>query len=207
MFRIEPDNEDMGGAHRGEDPWADWPSIPAVIRVMAGWFLVGIGGLDLAVEMDGGLTTPYLVFHVALLAGGTLLLIKHRFTPSRAGYLAATPLALAGLVASTVPTTSGCCLADHPERRGYPFPFLGTGDGVHVDPGYLAAAVIFWGCLGLVVLTVLTLIERVLPEKRVAVDLDPDIDRALEGYVARHAEPNAMTATPDRTGENVGGLP
>ncbi|MEU4687467.1 hypothetical protein [Actinoplanes sp. NPDC023714] len=188
----------MGGAHRGEDPWAAWTQVTAVIRVMAGWFLVGIGGLNLAVEIDGGLTSAYLIFHVALLAGGALLLLKHRITPSRAGYLLSGVLALAGMAATAVPATARCCLAAYPERRGYPYPFLGTGDGVHVDPEYLVADLVFWGCLGLVLLTVLALIERVLPERRTPVDLGD--------YTARHAETRAMDATPDRTGENVGGL-
>jgi hypothetical protein len=188
----------MGGAHRGEDPWADWPSVPAVLRVMAGWFLAGIGALNLAVEVDGGLTSVYLVFHVTLLVGGVLLLVKHRIAPSRAGYLVASLLALVAMAASTVPTTSRCCLADHPQRRGYPYPFLGTGDGVHVDPKYLAAGLVFWGCAGLVALTVLTLIERALPERRTPV--------SIVEYTGRHAEDRAMAATPERTDENVGGL-
>ncbi|WP_433827268.1 hypothetical protein ACQP2E_35145 [Actinoplanes sp. CA-015351] len=188
----------MGGAHRGEDPWAAWPSIPAVLRVMAGWFFVGIGVLNLAVEVDGGLTAPYLTFHAVLLAGGMLLLSWHRFAPSRAAGLVAALLALAGMAATAVPVTSGCCLADHPQRRGYPFPFLGTGDGVHVDPEYVVTDLIFWGCAGLMLLVVLSGIERLLPERRTPVDLG--------GYQAKHAETRAMDATTDRAEENVGGL-
>ncbi|MEU4562126.1 hypothetical protein AB0F72_27395 [Actinoplanes sp. NPDC023936] len=189
----------MGGAHRGEDPWAAWPHVPAVLRVMAGWFLVGIGALNLAVTVDGGLTGPFLIFHVALLAGGVLLLTRHRIRPSRAGYLVSGLLALAGMAIATVPANAHCCLADHPQRRGYPFPFLGTGDGVHVDPEYLVADLVFGGCAGLLVLTVLTVIEQRLPERRTPVDLG--------AYTGRHAEPRAMAATGDRSGENVGGLP
>ena len=185
--------ERRGGAHRAEL----WPSVPAVLRVMAGWFLLGIGALNLAVEVDGGLTGAYPVFHVGLLVGGSLLLTRHRLQATRAGYLLGALTLLAGMIAGAVPDTSRCCLAEFPERRGYPYPFLGSGDGTHLDPGYLIADLIFWGCAGLLVLVVVTVIERRLPERRTPVDL---------AYVGRHAEPNAMSATPDRTDENVGGL-
>ncbi|WP_229075677.1 hypothetical protein [Actinoplanes sp. DH11] len=189
----------MGGAHRGEDPWAAWPSIPAVIRVMAGWFLCGIGALNLAVEVDGGLAGTYLVFHVVLLLGGVLLLARHRLAPSPAGSVITGLLTLAGMAITALPVTSRCCLDEHPQRRGYPFPFLGSGDGTHVDPKYLVADLIFWGCAGLLVLTVVTLVERMLPERRTPVDLG--------AYAGRHAERHALAATGDRSDENVGGLP
>jgi hypothetical protein len=182
----------------GEDAQGGlWPSIPAVLRVMTGWFLLGIGLLNLAVEVDGGLTGAYLVFHVVLALGGALLLTRHRLDPSRASQLVATPIALAGLVAGAVPTTSRCCLEAYPQRRGYPYPFLGTGAGTHVDMKYLVADVIFWGCVALLLLTLLTLVERRLPERRTPVDLS-----GLGG----HAEGRAYAATPDRTDQNVGGL-
>lgn len=188
----------MGGAHRGENPGAAWPSIPAVLRVMAGWFLVGVGVLNLAVEVDGGLTNRYVIFHVVLPAGGAVLLMRHRFTPSRAGYVIAGLAAGAGLAVSTVPATSHCCLAQHPRRHGWPYPFLGSGDGVHVDAKYLAVALVFWSCVGLLLLAVIARVERMLPERRTPVDL-----AALTGG---HAEAHAMTAIPDRRDQNVGGL-
>ncbi|MEU4421944.1 hypothetical protein AB0F81_15070 [Actinoplanes sp. NPDC024001] len=174
-----------------------WPSIPAVLRVMTGWFFLGIGLLNLAVEMDGGLTPAYLIFHVVLALGGMLLLTRHRIAPSRAGYLIAGPVAPAGLVLSALPVTQRCCLAAYPERRGFPYPFLGTGDGPHVDAKYLIIDVIFWGCAGLLLLSAVTLVERRLPERRTPVDLS---------HYRGHAEPRAYAATPDRTAENVGGL-
>jgi hypothetical protein len=174
-----------------------WPSIPAVLRVMAGWFLLGIGLLNLAVEVDGGLTSAYLVFHVMIALGGVLLLLRRRPVPGRAGQLVAMALVPVGMVATTWPETSGCCMADHPGRHGYPFPFLGVGGGLHVEPLYLAADLIFWACAGLLAVVLLALIERGLPERRTPVDLS---------RYAGHAEPGAMSATPDRTGENVGGL-
>lgn len=174
-----------------------WPSIPAVLRVMTGWFLLGIGLLNLAVEVDGGLTRVYLIFHVVLALGGALLLTRHRLTPSRAGCLAAGLVALAGLLVSAVPTTVRCCLAAYPQRRGFPYPFLGTGAGPHVDVKYLVADVVFWSCVGLLLLTVITLVERWLPERRTPVDL---------GRYGGHGEAHAYAATPERTDQNVGGL-
>jgi hypothetical protein len=154
-----------------------WPSIPAVLRVMTGWFLLGIGLLNLAVELDGGLTSAYLVFHGMLAAGGVLLLLRRRPVPG--------------------PDSSGCCMAGDSGRHGYPYPFLGTVGGPHVEPLYLAADLIFWACAGLLTVVVLALIERWLPERRTPVDLS---------RYSGHAESGAMSATPDRTGENVGGL-
>lgn len=175
-----------------------WPSIPAVLRVMTGWFLLGIGLLNLAIQSDGGLTSAFLVFHVMLGIGGVLLLLRRRPVPGRAGFVIAGVLTLAGMVSTALPGTSRCCLARHPGRHGYPFPFLGTGDGVHVDPVYLVTDLIFWGCAGLLAVVVLAVTELALPERRTPVDL------SLYGG---HAEPAAMSATRDRAGENVGGLP
>ncbi|MEV0897633.1 hypothetical protein [Actinoplanes sp. NPDC049802] len=174
-----------------------WPSIPAVLRVMAGWFLLGVGLLNLAVEADGGLDRVYLVFHVVLAAGGALLLMRRRLIPSRPGILLGAGVTLAATVASTIPTTSRCCMEAYPERHGYPFPFLGVGGGGHTDVKYLAADLTFWFCAGLLLLAVLTVAEARLPERRTPVDLT---------RYAGHAEPRMMAATGDRTGENVGGL-
>jgi hypothetical protein len=167
-----------------------WPSIPAVLRVMAGWFLLGIGLLNLAVEIDGGLTGAYLVFHLIIAAGGVLLLLRRRPAPSRAGYVVAAGLVGAAIVATTLPDTSGCCMEQYPGRHGYPFPFLGSGGGLHVDPLYLTADLIFWACTGLLAVVLLAAVERVLPERRTPVD--------LSRYNA-YAEPSPR-------GENVGGL-
>lgn len=167
-----------------------WPSIPAVLRVMAGWFLLGIGLLDLAVEFDGGLSGAYLVFHLVVVAGGVLLLLRRRPAPSAAGIAVAVVLMTAAIVATTAPDSPGCCMEDYPGRHGFPFPFLGVGGGLHVDPLYLAADLIFWGCAGLVTVVVLAFAERALPERRTPVDL------------ARY---NAY-AEPSPRGENVGGL-
>ncbi|GIF43090.1 hypothetical protein [Actinoplanes xinjiangensis] len=167
-----------------------WPSIPAVLRVMAGWFLLGIGLLDLAVAADGGPAGGFLVFHLMIAAGGVLLLLRRRPVPGRAGYAVAAGLVAAAIVATTLPETSACCMEDYPGRHGYPFPFLGAGGGLHVDPLYLAADLIFWACAGLLAVVLLALVERVLPERRTPVD--------LSRYNA-YAEPSAR-------GENVGGL-
>lgn len=179
-----------------------WPSIPAVLRVMTGWFLLGIGLLDLAVELDGGLTGPYLVFHLALAIGGVLLLSSQRLSPSLAGHLAAAVLLLAAMTLTTLPDSATCCMADHPRRHGYPFPFLGLdgsiGGGFHLDLFYVAADLIFWGCAGLLLVVVLALAERLLPERRTPVDLT---------RFGGHAEPGTMSATPRHANENVGGLP
>jgi hypothetical protein len=167
-----------------------WPSIPAVLRVMSGWLLVGIGLLDLAVEFDGGLAGSYLIFHVMITAGGVLLLLRQRPAPSRAGYATAAALIVVAFVATAVPGTSACCMEDYPGRHGYPFPFLGVGGGLHVDPLYLGADLIFWGCASLLAAVVLAIAERALPERRVPVD--------LSRYNA--------AAGPSPRSENVGGL-
>ncbi|MEU4162231.1 hypothetical protein [Actinoplanes sp. NPDC026670] len=167
-----------------------WPSIPAVLRVMAGWFLLGIGLLDLAVEFDGGLTGAYLIFHLMIAAGGVLLLLRRRPAPGRAGFAVAAALIGAAIAVTTVPGSSECCMEDYPGRHGFPFPFLGVGGGLHVDPLYLAADAIFWGCAALLTVVVLAVFERVLPERRTPVD--------LSRYNA-YAEPSPR-------GGNVGGL-
>lgn len=175
-----------------------WPSIPAVLRVMAGWFLLGIGLLNLAVAFDGGLTSAYLVFHVMLAIGGVLLLRRRRPVAGRAARLIGAGLVTAGIVMTSLPDSSGCCMHGVSDRHGYPFPFLGTGGGLRVAPLYLVADLIFWVCAGLLVVAALSMIEQRLPERRTPVD--------LSRYTG-HAEPGAMSATTDRTGENVGGLP
>ncbi|MEV6298183.1 hypothetical protein AB0M02_02130 [Actinoplanes sp. NPDC051861] len=150
---------------RGEDGRGAglWPSIPAIFRVMTGWFLTGIGVLNLAVELDGGLTPAYVVFHVVLLLAGMLLLTRHRLSPSRAGWLIAALLAAAGMGLGML------------AGGGYPFPRRPVAD------------LVFWCCAAVLLRTVIALVERRLPERRTPVDL-------------------SRYATPDRTGENVGGL-
>ena len=187
----------MSERGRHAHPADPWLSIPAVPRVMAGWFLVGIGVLNLAVEVDGGLTGAYPVFHGGLLIGGLLLLTRRRPRPTTAGLVAGGLVTAAGMVLGALRDSASCCMAEHPQRYGYPFPFLGAGDGLHIDPKYLAADLIFWGCAGLVASTLVTVVERARREERTPVDLT---------YVARHAEPAAMAETPDRADENVGGL-
>ncbi|GIE79509.1 hypothetical protein Aph02nite_54590 [Actinoplanes philippinensis] len=167
-----------------------WPSITAVLRVMAGWFLLGIGLLDLAVEVDGGLSGAYLVFHAMIAMGGVLLLLRRRPSPGPAGYALAAALVAVAIVATLVPHSAGCCMEAYPGRHGYPFPFLGVGGGLHVDPLYLAADLIFWSCAALLAVVALAGVERVLPERRTPVD--------LSRYNA-YAEPSPR-------GENVGGL-
>ncbi|GIF10848.1 hypothetical protein [Actinoplanes teichomyceticus] len=171
-----------------------WPSIPTVLRVMAGWFLLGVGLLDLATGVDG---PTYVLFHVVLALGGAILLALHRIDPSRAGYAAGALVAPVGLGLGLLPTTARCCLAWYPQRRGYPFPFLGAGGGTHVDARYLAADLVFWACAGLVAMAVVRIVERLRPERRTPVD--------VSGYVARHAEERAYVAQ-HRADENVGGL-
>ncbi|WP_436526403.1 hypothetical protein [Actinoplanes sp. HUAS TT8] len=171
-----------------------WPSIPTVLRVMTGWFLSGVGLLDLATGADG---IVFVVFHVAVTLGGAVLLGLHRIRPSRAGYLTAGLITVAGLGAGLLVDTDRCCLADHPQRRGFPFPLLGLGDGVHADLRYLGADLVFWLCAGLLAMVVVRAVEKQMPERRTPVD--------LTGYVGRHAEPHAYVAQ-HRADENVGGL-
>ncbi|GGN16866.1 hypothetical protein FHR83_004939 [Actinoplanes campanulatus] len=174
-----------------------WPSIPAVLRVMAGWFLLGIGVLNLAVSADGGLTDTFLIFHLVLVAGGVLLLMRRRLIPSRPGIVVGAVLTLAAMVATAIPTTTRCCMAEYPARHGFPYPFLGIDGGVHVDVKYLVADLVFWACAGLLALAVIALVEALLPERRTPVDLT---------RYGGHAEPRVRDTAEDRTGENVGGL-
>lgn len=171
-----------------------WPSIPTVLRVMAGWFLFGVGLLDLVTGVDG---VVYVVFHVMVTLGGAVLLGLHRVRPSRVGYLVAALVTLAGTATGLLVVTGRCCLAAYPERRGFPFPFLGLGRGVHADLRYLGADLAFWACAGLVATVLVRAVEKQLPERRTPVD--------LTGYVGRHAEPHAYVAQ-HRADENVGGL-
>lgn len=120
-------------------------SIPAVLRVMTGWLDALISLLDIAVELDGGLTVTYLVFHLGLGTGGVLLLIRGLPTPSQAVLLVVPIPGVAGLLA------------------GFPFPL---GDWFHAG-----ADLIFWGCVGLLLAVTLALAERRLPERRTPVDL------------------------------------
>ncbi|WIM95894.1 hypothetical protein ACTOB_008034 [Actinoplanes oblitus] len=193
-----------------------WPPISTVLRVMAGWFLFGIGLLDLACGGDG---PAYLVFHVTVTLGGMMLLALHRVRPNRAGYLIAAVAGVAGLGLSLLPVTDRCCLAGYPERRGYPYPFLGTGGGVHAEPRYLAYDLVFWLCAGALALLAVRLVERSLPERRTPVDLTDYVGRHMQAPAApgetgrypaagdpgRHAEAHAYVAQ-HRADENVGGL-
>jgi hypothetical protein len=137
-----------------------WPPIPAVLRVMTGWFFTGIGALNLAVEMDGGLTPPYLVFHVVLFCGGLLLLTGRPPALSRTGLLLAALLMGGGLGLGRL------------AGSGYPYPFT--------EVKWLVADVIFWGCAALILGAVVGAVERRLPERRVPVDLSGYSGRAGE---------------------------
>ena len=94
-----------------------WPSIPAVLRVMAGWFLLGIGLLNLAVEADGGLDGAYLIFHVVLAAGGALLLTRRRLIPSRPGVLLGAGAGVAAASAAPLATAARADSESNDEKR------------------------------------------------------------------------------------------
>ncbi|BCJ42895.1 hypothetical protein GCM10010168_03650 [Actinoplanes ianthinogenes] len=162
-----------------------WPSIPTVLRVMAGWFLFGIGLLNLACGGDG---TTYRVFHVTVTLGGMILLGLHRVGASRAGQLIATAAGVAGF---------GLGLLRVADRdagwRGYPYPFLQTAGGIRADGRHLVFDLVFWLCAGTLALVVVRTAERCLPERRTPVD--------LAGYVGRHAE-----APPAGGAEPAGGV-
>ena len=163
---LDEDQDIANPSHRESLATALRESLATALRLVTGWLCVAIAVLDLLVELDrhaGAPDGPYLFFHVTLLAGGILLLALAWLEPrpGRQGYLAGAAGLAAGLLFSALPATSQtCCMAADPARHGFPFAFLGTGDGWHLDGRYLLADLLFWGYLGLIGLILVALFRR-----------------------------------------------
>jgi hypothetical protein len=140
-----------------------WTSFATALRLIVGWFSVAIGVLNLLAEVDRATGTPdmpYLLFHVMLCLGGTVLLAASRLgrAAGAAGCTAGATVAVAGLPISAIPaTTTLCCVTAFSVRHGFPFTFAARNDGSggwHIDGGHLLADLLFWAYAGLLVLVV-----------------------------------------------------
>jgi hypothetical protein len=140
-----------------------WRSYGTTLRLIVGWFSVTIGTLNLLVDLDAD--GPYVLFHAVLLVGGVLLLALGRIGPNPgvAGYSAFGAALGGGTLISAIPlTTTVCCMPAYSFRHGFPFPFLARDEGGpwHVDSQHLLADLLFWGYVGLALLTVVSLARR-----------------------------------------------
>lgn len=128
-------------------------------RLLCGWACIAVALLDL---LMGAAATPYLVFHLVLLAGGLFLLGKSS-PPSR--YATATALALLTTVLAALPTTDeACCMRDLDVRHGYPLTVIGWNHGQqsHIGPAHVVADLVFWLLIWLMVFEGLRRSSRVL---------------------------------------------
>ncbi len=198
-----------------------WTSFGTALRLIVGWFCVAIGVLNLLVELDRSGRQPdgaYLTFHFVLLIGGVVLLalafINPRFGPL--GYVVGGAVALAGMVASTVPATKTiCCLSAFAVRHGFPFTFLARHDSAgrwHVDSQHTLADLLFWGYVGLFVMIVVSLFHREPGDDEKEAELAPPagdrmyIERRHEdGTGHPYGRPGSAPREPDE--RTVGPLP
>jgi hypothetical protein len=166
-------------------------SSATTLRLIAGWAGVALGVLNLAM---GVVSAAYLAFHLMLVVTGVVLLGWAQ-VPRRPGRIAlpvGVAVAVAGLVLSAVPATSDiCCLREFPTRHGFPFTVLArsAGGGWHFDGVPIGADLIFWICTGLLVGTLVAMVQPAPPARP-----------------STHAEQRATRAGVPRD-ENVGGLP
>jgi hypothetical protein len=178
-------------------------------RLLAGWACAAVGVLDLSMGIgtDTGPTdTPYLLFHVVLLAGGLLLLgfSKLPKTPTLLGYGVTAALALVATVVAALPRTeSVCCLSTFDIRHGFPLTLVAWDNGTprHFATAHAAADLVFWFLAGMILLTLVT---QLLPGRR------PPVADARADDQPTHAEGRAVVEAepaPVADDENVGGLP
>ena len=172
------------------------------LRLIAGWACVALGVLNLAM----GLTSfGYVVFHVVVLIAGLLLLGVGRHGRSRTvARLIAGAVAGLGLVGTALPATAvECCSRGYAVRHGFPFTMLARDPGGwRLDAARTVADLIFWACVGTVVLA---LVARLTPARPAPVDPGPAPAAPAPGG-GTHAEQRAA-ATRAAHDENVGGLP
>lgn len=164
-----------GNAQVGEDDLEEeapglWTSFATALRLIVGWFCIAIGVVNLLVETDSSEPdTAYFAFHVMIFIGGTLLLSVSLLPrgPSIAAYVTGAVTLIAGMVVSGVPVSSQvCCMTAFDVRHGWPFTFVARDDGAgeaarwHIDSQHLLADLLFWGYAGLILLVILTLVQR-----------------------------------------------
>ena len=158
---IEPD------AGRGGRFWA-W--VLGAISLVGGltWILLNLSPPVPAVDVAVGAV-------VAL--GGLVLLMPHRVRlPRRPAWLVALGTGVAGTVAGLLVSSAAvCCMFAYVEGRGFPFKWLSRGAaadspdvarrvteslGWDVDVASLLLSVFVWAYLGILILTVVTLVRR-----------------------------------------------
>ncbi|PRY28306.1 hypothetical protein [Pseudosporangium ferrugineum] len=144
------------------DPPGVLASLGTGLRLIAGWFSVVIGVLNLLAELDSPPEAGYLLFHGVLVAGGALLIgLPGWVRPT--GCLAAAGAAVAGMVLAALPASRpACCLTSFAERHGYPFSVVArdAGRAWQVDGARLLADLLFWGYAGLFALMLVVLVRR-----------------------------------------------
>jgi hypothetical protein len=190
---------------------ADGPGLLAssvtTLRLIAGWACGALGVLNLSMGMDTGRGTidhSYLAFHVVLLITGLALLSwgPANRSPRRPAWLAAGLVTVLGPVLSALPAYAAvCCLGEFPVRHGFPFTLLAHGaGGWHADGIRTLLDLLFWVCVGFLVLVVAGRLRRADPEP----------------WTRRHSQPAAHPTTHSADlvdearaprDENVGGLP
>lgn len=141
-------------------------SFGAGLRLLVGWFSVAIAILDLLTEMDRAPERGYLLFHILLLVGGSLLISFGRGAAGAgsAGYAGFGAVLAGGMLLSALPVTDArCCMTAFAVRHGYPFTFLARDDGArwHVDGRHVLVDLLFWGYAGLIVLVLVATARRV----------------------------------------------
>jgi hypothetical protein len=166
----------------------------SMARLLAGWAGLGLGALNLMMGVD---ESPYVIFHVVVLAAGGALLGAGtlRRGPGRIAWLTGAAVTGAGLLISSLPRTAAtfCCVSGADKRHGFPFTLLAEKAGHwHLDGAHLIADLFFWACVGMFALLAMV----------IATPAHPPAPEPPRGS-ARHAEPRAETVDD----ENVRGLP
>lgn len=147
-----------------------WAWVLGAISLVGGltWILLNLSPPVPAVDIAVG---------VVVALGGLVLLMPHRVRlPRRPGWLVALGTGVAGTVAGLLASSAAvCCMYAFVEGRGFPFTWLSRGavadspdvarsvtasTGWEVDVATLLLSVFVWAYLGILILTVVTLLRR-----------------------------------------------